>query len=273
MSGPGRPVGGGARQWPGMRSEHAWLPPHEDPTTTGPYQVGVAFSGHRGLPWQSGGRSGVADIAPGSTIVTGGAGIQWLRVREPTEALEIYPSPDLLRAVAGSAAAERPLVVGSADGVVLAIGSVLRRVHATDGFLSDVAASTLAHRLAAHLLTRYAGLPRTAGLRTPGTLEARTVDRVADYVDSALGSPLSLDQLAEVARLSPFHFARAFKNSTGMTPHGFVTSRRIDRARHLLRTGDEPVDAVARAVGFSNVSHFRRVFRRHTAMPLSALRD
>lgn len=58
-----------------MRSEHAWLPAHEDPTTTGPGQVGIAFSGHHRIPWESGERSGVTDIAPGSTIVTGGGGI------------------------------------------------------------------------------------------------------------------------------------------------------------------------------------------------------
>lgn len=255
-----------------MRSEYAWLPAHEDPTATGPGQVGIAFSGHRGLPWSSGGRSAAGDIAPGSAIVTGAEGIDWLRVREPTEALEIYPSPELLRSVAGGAAVERPTVVGVPDGVVLGIGSVLRRVHATGGHLDDVAASTLAHRLAAHLLRRYAGIP-VVGAPATGTLDARTVDRVAQYVDSALDGQLSLDRLAGVALLSPFHFARAFRNSTGLTPHAFVTARRMDRARQLLRTGPDPVEAVARAVGFSNVSHFRRVFRQHTAVLPSAVRS
>jgi AraC family transcriptional regulator len=105
----------------------------------------------------------------------------------------------------------------------------------------------------------------------PGTLDARSVDRVAEYVDSALAGPLDLGRLAGVAALSPFHFARAFKGSTGLTPHEFVTSRRMDRARGLLRS--EPVEAVAGAVGFSNLSHFRRVFRRHTGLPPSAYRN
>ena len=255
-----------------MRSEYAWLPAHEDMTATGPDQVGIAFSGHRGLPWSCGGRTAVADIAPGSAIVTGAEGITWLRVREPTEALEIYPSPELLCSVAGGVAVERATVVGVPDGVVLGIGSVLRRVHATGGHLDDVAASTLAHRLAAHLVSRYAGVP-VPRVPAPGTLDARTVDRVAQYVDSALDTQLSLDRLAAVALLSPFHFARAFRNSTGLTPHAFVTARRMDRARQLLRTGPEPVEAVARAVGFSNLSHFRRVFRQHTAVLPSAVRS
>lgn len=251
-----------------MRSEYAWLPAHEDPTVTGPYQVGVAFSGHSRLPWESGGRSTVGDIRPVSAIVTGGDGVTWLRVVEPTEALEIYPDPELLRALAGGpVTVERP-VVGAADGIVLGIGSVLRRAHATDAYLGDVAASTLAHRLAAHLLTRYHDVSVPAG---PGRLDARSVDRVAAYVDSELAGPLSLDRLAAVAGLSPYHFARAFKGATGLTPHEFVTCRRMDRARRLLRS--EPVETAAGAVGFGNLSHFRRVFRRHTGLPPSAYRS
>lgn len=251
-----------------MRSEYAFLPAHEEPTVTGPYQVGVAFSGHARLPWESGGRSAVVDIRPGSAVVTGGDGVTWLRVAEPTEALEIYPDPELLRALAGRPVwLDRP-VIGAADGVVLGIGTVLRRVHALDAHLSDVSASTLAHRLAAHLLTRYGGVPVPAG---PGLLDARSVDRVAAYVDSALAGPVTLDRLAGVAAYSPYHFARAFKVSTGLTPHEFVTCRRVDRARRLLPS--EPVEAVARAVGFGNLSHFRRVFRRHTGLPPSAYRN
>lgn len=251
-----------------MRSEYASLPAHEDPTETGPYQVGVAFSGHAGLPWESGGRSARADIRPGSAVVTGGDGVTWLRVAEPTEALEIYPDPELLRALSGGPVTMDRPVAGAADGVVLGIGSVLRRVHATDAYLGDVAASTLAHRLAAHLLTRYHGVPVPAG---PGTLDARSVDRVAAYVDSELAGPLTLDRLAAVAVLSPYHFARAFKGTTGLTPPEFVTCRRMDRARRLLRS--EPVETAAAAAGFGNLSHFRRVFRRHTGLPPSAYRS
>ena len=74
-----------------------------------------------------------------------------------------------------------------------------------------------------------------------------------------------------MAALSPFHFARAFKAATGLTPHEFVTGRRMDRARWLLRS--QPVEAVAAAVGFGNLSHFRRLFRRHHGGPPSGLRE
>jgi AraC family transcriptional regulator len=88
------------------------------------------------------------------------------------------------------------------------------------------------------------------------------VDRVVEFVDAELGGELTLDRLAATAAMSPFHFARTFKHTTGIAPHQFVMARRMERAAALLRSGMSVLDT-AHAVGLSNVSHFRRVFRRH----------
>jgi len=229
----------------------------------------VSFSAHRGAVFESGGRVSSADIAGGSVVVTGADPVTWLRVPEATEALEIYPEvgsgpqrPDWR--------AESATVVQ--DGTVLAIASVLRRVHATGAGLSDVAASTLAHRLADHLSRHYGGEHRDdTGPR--GVLERASVDRIAEYVDANLSGPLTLDKLAAVATLSPYHFARLFKRTTGLAPHQFVTSRRIDRATRLLVGSGTSVTDIAAAVGMPNTSHFRRVFRRHTGMLPGQLRQ
>jgi AraC family transcriptional regulator len=76
-----------------------------------------------------------------------------------------------------------------------------------------------------------------------------------------------------VARLSPYHFHRCFRVTTGLTPHAFVTARRMDRARLMVSATSRPVDEIAASVGFTNLSHFRRVFRRHHGGPPSALRS
>ena len=137
--------------------------------------------------------------------------------------------------------------------------------------LDDVAAGALAHRLVVHLLTRYGGV-RLPARAAPGLLDARTVDDVAGLVEARLGGPLALDDLAAVAHLSPFHFARAFARTTGLAPHRFVSARRMDRARRLLWTSDLTVEEIAQAVGYGNLSHFRRVFRRQHGVAPSALR-
>jgi AraC-like DNA-binding protein len=66
--------------------------------------------------------------------------------------------------------------------------------------------------------------------------------------------------------MSPYHFARLFKRSTGVPPHRFVVRRRIDEARALLSAGTVPIAEIARLVGFRTTSHFATTFRRITGM-------
>jgi AraC family transcriptional regulator len=253
-----------------MRSEYAWLPPHDEPTVTGPHQVGVSFSRHTGQEYESAGRAVRADIAAGAVFVTGDDGITWGGVADPTEALEIYPDPDLVR----RAAADVPSLgnaFGVRDGVVFGIATLVKRAHVVGWGLTDVEASTLAHRLAAHVVGCY-GDGRPLAARPVGVLDRRTVDRVTEYVDADLSATITLDRMADVALLSPFHFARAFKATTGLPPHRFVTARRLEAAKAALLTSDVSVVRVAHAVGFSNVSHFRRVFRRELGVTPGDLR-
>jgi AraC family transcriptional regulator len=242
-----------------MRSEYSWLPPSGEPTRTDALQVGVSFSRHRALVYESASRTVEADVAGGSVIVTGRDPITWLRVHETTEALEIYPDLELLGSL-GTSSLE-PTLPGP-DATVLGIASILKRVHLTGPALSDVAASALAHTLARHLHENYSGTRSVA--RPPiGRLDRGTVDRVAAFVEAELSGVLTLDRLAAVATLSPFYFARAFKSTTGLAPHQFVTSRRMHRATSLLMQTNSSVEQVAYAVGLSNLSHFRRLFRTH----------
>ncbi|HEY3951947.1 MAG TPA: hypothetical protein VGM53_01105, partial [Streptosporangiaceae bacterium] len=199
----------GVRHWPGMRSEYSWIPAGVSAGRTGVCQAGVSFSQHRTAAYELAGRTVDADIAAGSVFVTGGSPISWLRLGETAEAVEVYPDHALLRALAGGEPELEP-AAAVRDGTVLAICSVLKRVHAAGGTLTDAAASTLAHRLAAHLLVHYGGRPAMRE-RGPARLDRATVDRVTELVDAELSGTLTLDRLAGVALLSPFHFAHAFK--------------------------------------------------------------
>ncbi|WP_163508177.1 helix-turn-helix transcriptional regulator [Fodinicola acaciae] len=255
--------------WPGMRSEYNWLPPAGSVTRTKPHQVGVSFTAHRGAVFGLPGRSSTADIRAGAVFVTGSEEIIWTEIGETAEALEIYPSDVLLRSMGGSGDAIAPAMAAD-DATVLAAASILRRAHLTGTPMSDMAASTVAHRLAGHLLERYAGIRQDR--QRVGRLDAKTVDRVAEYVDARLGGQLTLDALAAVAALSPYHFARGFKATTGMAPHQFVTARRVDRARALLLGSSMSVAEIAHEVGLSNVRHFRQLFRRQLGVLPGELR-
>ena len=84
--------------------------------------------------------------------------------------------------------------------------------------------------------------------------------RALALVEERFARALSVEELAEAVHLSPFHFARMFRRSTGMSPHAFITRRRIDRAKLLLATTSRPIAEIAREVGYRTQAHFTRVF-------------
>ncbi len=88
-----------------------------------------------------------------------------------------------------------------------------------------------------------------------------------------LAADIGLDALAAIADLSPKHFARAFRQSTGMPPHRWLIQRRIDRAKALLRTTDTTLVEIALACGFADQSHFTASFRKLVGLTPGSLRQ
>lgn len=95
-----------------------------------------------------------------------------------------------------------------------------------------------------------------------GGLPVRQLRKVEDYVHERLADDISLESLAELAELSPFHFSRVFKQTTGMSPLQFVTRERITRAQQLIRETKRSLIEIGLEVGYKNPSHFAQVFRR-----------
>jgi AraC family transcriptional regulator len=95
---------------------------------------------------------------------------------------------------------------------------------------------------------------------------------VTEFIDDNLTRALPLSELSAEAHMSQYHFARLFKESTGLPPHRFVVRRRIERACTLLLDGQLSIDAIARAVGFRTRSHFSMVFHRQTGSPPTVYR-
>jgi AraC family transcriptional regulator len=85
---------------------------------------------------------------------------------------------------------------------------------------------------------------------------------VTEYIQQNLDKDLTLAELAAVVYMSPYHFARLFKCSTGVPPHRFVVRQRIARASAFLATQDLPIARISQMVGFRTPSHFTTVFRR-----------
>jgi AraC family transcriptional regulator len=125
-----------------------------------------------------------------------------------------------------------------------------------------LASESLANLLAVHLI-RYASAPRASALRTDGALPQRKFRAVVAYIEEHLDNGLTLVQMAAVAHLSPYHFARQFKAAIGLPPHQYVILRRVERARQLLQAGtDLSLAEVALRAGFCDQCQFSRHFKR-----------
>jgi AraC-like DNA-binding protein len=95
-----------------------------------------------------------------------------------------------------------------------------------------------------------------------GGLPPGAMRRVREYVDAHLGESMDLAELAAIAGLSVFHFARQFKQSAGITPHHYLVQRRVERAQDMLARTDLALSEIAVAAGFSDQSHLARHFRQ-----------
>lgn len=104
-------------------------------------------------------------------------------------------------------------------------------------------------------------------------LAPRQVRAVQAYVETHLHQQISLADLAAVAGLSSFHFLRSFKGSLGSTPARYVLDRRMERARYVLKISNLTVSEIGIGVGFEDVSHFCRAFRRAVGVTPSAFRS
>jgi AraC family transcriptional regulator len=105
-----------------------------------------------------------------------------------------------------------------------------------------------------------------------GGLASWQQKQVAGYIEEHVADDIPLAVLAELARLSPYHFCRSFKRSFGIPPHRYHATRRIERAKQLLANRELSVTAIALDVGFSETSTFTTAFHRLTGQTPSCYR-
>jgi len=188
--------------------------------------------------------------------------------------LHICLEPGLVARVAAEAFGLDParLTVPALDGLDLphlraAMGAI--GVELTAGAAGGwLAAESLANVLSVHLI-RHLLAPRRLARGPDGAMPPARLRAVVEYLEEHLAARPPLEQMAAVARLSSYHFARQFKSAIGLPPHQFVIARRVERARHLLGKGDDDDDGlslseIALRVGFSDQSQLGHHFKRIT---------
>jgi AraC family transcriptional regulator len=136
----------------------------------------------------------------------------------------------------------------------------------TGGAGGRLAARSLADFLAIHRI-RHVLPPRQPARRRDRALPRLRLRVVVDYIEQHLAAGPTLEQMAAIARLSHYHFARQFKAATGLSPHQYVIARRVERAKQFLQRGDDfSLAQVAGHAGFSDQSQFSHHFKRHVGV-------
>src|SRR5262249_26845152 len=144
-----------------------------------------------------------------------------------------------------------------------AIASELQMETSAGSLLIEGLASSLAARLV-QKCTRAASADQSVVAAASGALDRRRLRRVLDYVEANLEGDLTLDLMASIACLSRYHFARAFRQAVGQSPHRYISARRLDRAKALLVQGDRSLMDIALSLSFSSQANFTRAFRQAT---------
>jgi AraC family transcriptional regulator len=138
----------------------------------------------------------------------------------------------------------------------------------------EMVVSALVEHALVQLLRRYANVRRSEHLElSRAGLVDRRIRLAVELMHAHLDRDLPLEEIAQAAHLSPFHFARLFKKLTGATPHAYLASLRAARARELLAETDLSVTEVGARVGYMSSSHFAKAFRQATGISPRAYRN
>jgi AraC family transcriptional regulator len=189
------------------------------------------------------------------------------RLDGPSEQLALFLDPSLMRRAASESFTSARFEVVErckrSDGVISSIGMALLGELESEGLSGRLFAESLANVLAVHLLRHYTSSGDKLQ-RFTGGLSAEKLRRVTAFVSENFSNDVRLAELANVAGMSNFHFAREFKRTTGTTPHQYVIKFRVERAKALLAEVEMPLTEVGLNSGFSHQSHFTRLFHRLT---------
>ena len=252
--------------WEGLVVEQFRLPPLELPdNVTANHLLTLKLSAPSRLEWKNGPRFSSKMFLPGDVCVTPSQALRRLRWQEDVDLLVIALDPAFLfraaRELPHPSRIELIQTHGEPDPQIQFLGLALKAELEGGGASGRIFADSLATALAMRLLSRYNGFPLPMP-EYPGGLSSSALRRVIEYIQDNLHADLSLTELADILQMSTTRLKFSFKQSTGLAPHQYIITQRVERARQILRRGDLTPSQVAVLVGFYDQSHLNRHFKR-----------
>jgi len=273
-----------ACNWPGIAAEVRMHPACELPSITlEQMEIGIALRCHPDsvVSRKGDGLSQVTKVEPGTIwLCPAGVHEEDIRVSAWHEVLHLYlpiSRFDQLSEVCGGAPVRAQSVRylgGIHDDLIRQIGRTLADEIREPSAAGHVLADSLAISLVARLAQKYSSdwSRGTDPVPVKARLDELRVRRVIDFMTENVDQDISIDDLASVACLSPFHFIRMFRKAVGKTPSRYLNELRLERAKTLLVLGKAPLVDIALSCCFSSQSNFTRAFHRATGLTPSEYR-
>jgi AraC family transcriptional regulator len=164
-----------------------------------------------------------------------------------------------------SAKVDMPSLLGVYDPVMhqLALELLNEAQHATP--YGKLFGETAGQLMAIQLLRKHCTISYKVR-EYKGGLPQKTLNKVLDYIIANLNRNISLESLSILAGLSSYHFARQFKQSTGLAPHQYIVQCRVEKAKELLKHTNLSITQIALEIGYGSQSHFTSLFKRLTGV-------
>src|ERR1700756_3815737 len=254
------PTGAGIAHW-----KHEPLHDVVEPMT---HHVIMAYNGTvQRMERRSGRSAATGTFRPGVVIIIPeGSSSRW-DIPKPVDVVQLYLPHETLQRVAGEVDTAKPIDLlertAHPDPVtsrlLLSAADVLEGNEALDTLFRQ----QLTDLLATRLLAAHTGAPTTIR-PVRGGLAPKALLRAIERLRSDSDADVSLSTLASDAGLSRFHFCRAFKESTGLSPHAWLRQSRLELAMNMLRDTDESIVSIAAALGYGSQTAFAAAFKKLT---------
>lgn len=261
---------GSGISYAGVCTNH--FPEHSDPR----FKIAIPFNGPSiYISWQTAsGQQKRQHIKPGCISIVPANLPHESLVEQDLEQITLGYEPSLIAQLADELIGKPIEIVeqwAARDPLIAQLGTELRTQFQL-GQPKRLYAESVTTVLATHLIRHYA-TQRFQVRETPDALSHQKLQHVIDYIDTHLEHNIGLAELAQVAGMSQYRFVRAFKQSTGLPPHQYLLSCRIERAKHLLKNTQLSLAEISYCLGFASQSHFTTTFRRLMTTTPKAYRE
>jgi AraC family transcriptional regulator len=254
-------------------------PPYESPgsgSAIDAYALILYVAGRTSIHRVIGAHDERCDVGPGDLSLQPPLVASRWGWQSPIDVLHVYVDPAYMREIAQEeshtpvALKMRHSLRVNDDALVQMGVDLIEELRPPRPLASERSARAIGERMAIHLLRNYFDIePAREAARG---LSAPEIAALRGFVAERLGDGVRLADLARVVGLGVHHFCRVFRDTFGKSPHDYIASERLDRARELLFKTSKPVAEIAMLTGFADQSHLTRSFKRRFGAPPAQLR-